>query len=62
MKELDTVKLLIETSTVEKGSIGTIVEVWEKDKSYEVEFLDKDGFVIDCICVTAKNLELVKEY
>ncbi len=62
MNEYDVVKILVNKGKIKKGSIGTILEVWDGGAGFEVEFLDDQGYVIDCICVERNELELVEKY
>ena len=56
----EVVKLAYSINNLQKGSIGTIVEKYDDDV-YEVEFLDKDGYVIDCIALNAKQISKLSE-
>ena len=48
MKLYDTVLLVDDTLETPLNSIGTIVQIWEEKKKYEVEFFDKDWKTISC--------------
>ena len=45
----DTVISLVDFDGIPKGTIGSIVEIWEKNKFYEIEFFDKNHETIKCI-------------
>jgi hypothetical protein len=42
---LDVVALTVDLpeENLRRGQVGTIVEIYEKSKGYEVEFVDKEG-------------------
>jgi len=56
-KEFDVVIAKNELPTVPKGSVGTILIVYESGHDYEVEFLDSEGNTIDLLTVNEKDLE-----
>ncbi len=46
---------------IKSGMIGVVVYVHPKD-SYEVEFVDSEGYTIDLLTLNEKDLNLVKAY
>lgn len=61
MKELDVVKLVKDYKDLKAGTIGTIVNEYEKGV-YEVEFVDKEGETIGVVTIPSLLLESVCEY
>lgn len=61
MKELDVVKLVKDYKDIKAGTIGTIVNEYERGV-YEVEFVDKDGETIGVVTIPSLLLALVCEY
>ncbi len=49
IKLYDTVISVEEVDKIPVGTIGAVVEIWEEDKSYEIEFIDKNHKTIDCV-------------
>ena len=46
------VMIKTDIKNIKSGSIGTVVEIWNDGEGYEVEFLDEEGNVIDCISLS----------
>ena len=42
------------------GQVGTIVEVYEGGKAYEVEFVDKEGHTYGLLTLRSKQLMLLR--
>ena len=61
MKELDVVKLIKDYSTIQAGTIGTVVLEYD-GTHYEVEFFDEAGDTIDVVTTPANLLELVRSF
>ena len=40
---------IVDFDNIPKGTIGSVVEIWEKNKFYEIEFFDKNHETIKCI-------------
>ena len=62
LKDHDMVKINCDLSNkVLKGAIGTIVMVFEQpDLTYEVEFIDNEGYTIDILSVKHCQIEAVE--
>lgn len=61
IEKYEPVMLLVDVENIKKGSIGTVVEIWNNGAGFEVEFLDKQGNVIDCIALTKKQIRKLTE-
>lgn len=59
MKELDVVRLIEDHKEIKKGTMGTIVLLYD-DKNCEVEFFDEAGDTIDVLLTPLKKLELIE--
>ena len=57
----DTVISLEEIDNIPAGTIGAVVEIWEKDKSYEIEFFDKSHKTIGCITMKPSQFRKLAE-
>lgn len=60
MKELDVVRLKTDFHGISVGTEGTIVLEYD-GTAFEVEYVDKNGYTIDCLTTPVKMLELVSE-
>lgn len=59
MKELDIVKLVDNHKQIKKGTIGTILVIYD-NKNCEVEFFDEIGNTIDVVMTPIKKLEFIE--
>lgn len=57
----DIVISLEEVDKIPVGTIGSIVEIWEENKFYEIEFFDKDHKTIDCITMKPSQFRKLTE-
>lgn len=57
----DSVISLEEVDKIPVGTIGAVVEIWEKDKLYEIEFFDKNHKTIDCIAMKPSQFRKLTE-
>lgn len=56
IKQYELVALIDDLPNIKSGSIGTVVEIWNNGDGFEVEFLDDNGKVIDCITLSKKQI------
>ena len=42
------------------GQVGTIVEIYEQGKAYEVEFVDKDGHTYNLLTLPLEQMMLLR--
>ena len=62
IKVFDTVISLVDFDNIPKGTIGSIVEIWEKNKFYEIKFFDNNHDTIKCISMMPSQFrKLTKE-
>ena len=57
LKLYDTVILKDNVETMSKGAKGTIVEIWEPNHLFEVEFLDENGQFLALLTLTETQIE-----
>ncbi len=60
--EYDVIKAKIDLeNSIPKGSIGTILIIYEKGKHYEVEFIDDDKNSLGTIMVKEDEIEAISK-
>jgi len=52
----DVVVLLVDAMGVKAGSTGTVIEIYNDGQGFEVEFLDDDGYVSNCITLSKEQI------
>lgn len=60
-KEYQVVKNNKDLSNVPKGTLGTILIIYETNKDYEVEFVNTNGEFIETLTVNQNDLEGVDQ-
>lgn len=61
IKLYDTVISVEEVDKIPVGTIGAVVEIWEQDESYEIEFIDKSHKTIDCVTMKPSQFRKLTE-
>ncbi len=57
----DTVISLEKVDKIPAGTYGAVVEIWEIDKLYEIEFFDKMHKTIDCVSMKPSQFRKLTE-
>lgn len=60
MRLLDVVELVVDVpdEQLAAGAVGTVVEIFDPPRAYEVEFVDQDGRTIALVVLTDDQLAL----
>ena len=61
LKIFSVVILTKDVENMKSGSIGTIVEVYNKPAGYTVEFIDKSGYTIALLDLSPNDVRLALE-
>ena len=62
IKKFDVVKTLVAKENMKAGSIGTVVEIWDKNGPYEIEFIKRDtGRTIALLTMNREEFERIDD-
>lgn len=61
IKLYDVVALNSDTGKLKANMIGTVVEIYDDGKGFEVEFLDDDGHVIESVALAKEQIRKLSE-
>ncbi len=61
IKLFDQVISIVDFDKVHPGTLGTVVEIWEEGKLYEIEFFGQDYKTIGCITMNPSQFRKLSE-